>query len=127
MKNIIILAFKNLTRHKKRTILTSAAIAFGIMLLIWMHGLLKWADNESKRNLKGYEFGNFIVSWSWSYRWIPAYSNCKADPRQGEPAAAVSGYHPHKLRYLGIFSPLTYPAEYDDGNCDSKQKFAYLP
>jgi len=61
MKNIVILAFKNLTRHKKRTIITSIAIAFGIALLIWMDGMLKWADNESKRNLKNYEFGNFIV------------------------------------------------------------------
>lgn len=61
MKNIIILAFKNLTRHKKRTIITSIAIAFGIALLIWMHGMLKWADNESRRNLKRYEFGNFTV------------------------------------------------------------------
>lgn len=61
MKNIIILAFKNLTRHKKRTVLTCIAIAFGIALLIWMDGMLKWADNESKRNLKHYEFGNFTV------------------------------------------------------------------
>ena len=56
------LAFKNLTRHKKRTIITSIAISFGIMLLIWMHGMLKWADNESQRNLKKYEFGNFTVT-----------------------------------------------------------------
>ncbi|MBN1897822.1 MAG: ABC transporter permease [Spirochaetes bacterium] len=62
MRNIIILAFKNLARHKKRTIITSVAISFGIMLLIWIHGMLKWADNESQRNLKRYEFGNFTIS-----------------------------------------------------------------
>lgn len=61
MRNIIILAFKNLTRHKKRTIITSIAIAFGIALLIWIDGMLKWADNESKRNIKKYEYGDFIV------------------------------------------------------------------
>lgn len=62
MKTLIFLAFKNLTRHKKRTIITSIAIAFGIALLIWMDGMLKWADNESRRNLKRYEYGNFIIS-----------------------------------------------------------------
>jgi len=62
MKNILFLAYRNLTRHKKRTILTSIAIAFGIGLLIWIDGLLKWADNESRRNLKKYEFGNFVIT-----------------------------------------------------------------
>lgn len=62
MKSIIKLAFKNLTRYKKRTFLTCIAIAFGIAMLIWIDGMLIWADNESKRNLKRYEFGNFIIS-----------------------------------------------------------------
>jgi ABC-type lipoprotein release transport system permease subunit len=62
MKQLLLLAFKNLTRHKKRTIITSIAIGFGIMMMIWMHGMLKWANNESIKNIKTYEFGNFAVS-----------------------------------------------------------------
>lgn len=61
MRNLIVLAFRNLARHVKRTIITCIAIAFGIALLIWMDAMLRWADSESKRNLKKYEFGNFIV------------------------------------------------------------------
>ncbi len=61
IKNLIILSLKNLRRHTKRTIITSVAIAFGIAMLIWTDGMLKWADNESKRNLIRYENGNFIV------------------------------------------------------------------
>ncbi|MDD5065904.1 MAG: FtsX-like permease family protein [bacterium] len=62
MKNLINLAVKNLTRHTKRTLITGIAMAFGIAMLIWMDGMLRWADNESKRNLQRYEFGNFIIS-----------------------------------------------------------------
>ena len=62
MRNILFLAYRNLARHKKRTIITSIAIAFGIALLIWIDGMLLWADNESQRNLKKYEYGNFTVT-----------------------------------------------------------------
>ena len=61
IKTLLILSWKNLKRHTKRTVITSSAISFGIALLIWTDGLLKWADNESKRNLIRYEFGNFII------------------------------------------------------------------
>ncbi len=62
MRNLIVLAFKNLTRHTKRTLITCIAIGFGIAMLIWVDSMLRWADNESKRNLQRYEFGNFIIS-----------------------------------------------------------------
>jgi len=61
IKNLIILSLKNLRRHTKRTVITSIAIGFGIAMLIWVDGMLKWADNESKRNLVRYENGNFLV------------------------------------------------------------------
>jgi len=61
IKNIIALSFKNLKRHTKRTVITSIAIGVGIAMLIWVDGILKWADDESKRNLIGYENGNFLV------------------------------------------------------------------
>jgi ABC-type lipoprotein release transport system permease subunit len=59
---LLTLAFKNLLRHSKRTILTVIGIAVGVALLIWMDGMLRWGDNESKRNLIRYEFGNFVLS-----------------------------------------------------------------
>jgi len=62
MSFLLTLAFKNLSRHKKRTIFTTIGISVGIALLIWMDGMLRWADNESKRNLIRYEFGNFVLS-----------------------------------------------------------------
>lgn len=55
MKFIISLAFKNLTRYKRRTLITAGAIAFGIMMFIMVDSMLKGAEYESVRNLKWYE------------------------------------------------------------------------
>ncbi len=55
MRFIVTLAFKNLTRYKRRTLITAAAIAFGIMMFIMIDSMLKGAEYESVRNLKWYE------------------------------------------------------------------------
>ena len=55
MKFIISLAFKNLTRYKRRTLITAVAIAFGIMMFIMVDSMLRGAEYESVRNLKWYE------------------------------------------------------------------------
>jgi len=55
MKFLISLAFKNLTRYKRRTIITASAIAFGLMMYIFIDSMLVGAEYESVRNLKWYE------------------------------------------------------------------------
>ena len=55
MKFIISLAFKNLTRYKRRTIITASAIAVGLMMFIAVDSLLMGAEYESMRNLRWYE------------------------------------------------------------------------
>ncbi|HAK47075.1 MAG TPA: ABC transporter permease [Spirochaeta sp.] len=55
MKFIISLAFKNLTRYKRRTLITAGAIAVGIMMFIMIDSMLAGAEFESVRNLKWYE------------------------------------------------------------------------
>ncbi len=55
MKFLISFAFKNLTRYKRRTIITALAIAVGIMMYIFVDSMLKGAEYESIRNLKWYE------------------------------------------------------------------------
>lgn len=55
MKFIITLALKNLTRYKRRTLITSSAIAIGLMMFILVDSLLMGAEYESVRNLKWYE------------------------------------------------------------------------
>lgn len=55
MKFLITLAFKNLTRYKRRTVITAAAIAVGLMMFIFIDSMLRGAEYESVRNLKWYE------------------------------------------------------------------------
>lgn len=55
MKFLITLAWKNLSRYRKRTIITAAALAFGLGLYIFMDSMLLGAEIESERNLIWYE------------------------------------------------------------------------
>ncbi len=55
MKFLISLAFKNLTRYKRRTLITAGAIAFGLMMYIFVDSLLLGIEIESVRNLKWFE------------------------------------------------------------------------
>ena len=55
MKFLITLAWKNLSRYRKRTIITAAALAFGLGLYIFMDSMLMGAEIESERNLIWYE------------------------------------------------------------------------
>jgi len=52
---IISLALKNLTRYKRRTIITAVAIAVGLMMYIVVDSILLGAEFESMRNLRWYE------------------------------------------------------------------------
>lgn len=55
MKFLFSLAMKNLTRYKRRTIITASAIALGLMMYIIVDSMLMGAEQESIRNLKWYE------------------------------------------------------------------------
>lgn len=51
-------AWKNLTRHKRRTVITAVALAFGLLLFIVMDSLLAGMFKESNNNLKNAETGD---------------------------------------------------------------------
>lgn len=55
MRFIISLALKNLSRYKRRTIITAVAIAVGLMMYIVVDSVLLGAEFESMRNLRWYE------------------------------------------------------------------------
>lgn len=61
MRFLISLAFKNLTRYKRRTIITAVAIAVGLMMYIIVDSLLLGAELESMRNLRWYETSSVRV------------------------------------------------------------------
>ncbi|MFW5642442.1 MAG: ABC transporter permease [Alkalispirochaeta sp.] len=54
---IAVLAFKNLFRHRRRTIITSGAVAVGLLMFILVDSILLGVEEESNRNLIWYETG----------------------------------------------------------------------
>ena len=61
MKFIIQFAFKNIWRYKRRTIITFAAISFGIAAFVFMDSMLKGFYYESVRNFIDYESGHLKI------------------------------------------------------------------
>jgi ABC-type lipoprotein release transport system permease subunit len=55
MKFIISLALKNLSRYRRRTLITAFAIAIGLMMFIVVDSVLIGVEAESMRNLRWYE------------------------------------------------------------------------
>ena len=71
MKFLFKLAFLNLTRHKRRTLITAGSIAVGILMFIFLDSMLQGADMESIRNLKWYETSSIRITNSdyWENRF----------------------------------------------------------
>ncbi len=80
MKFILQLAMKNLSRYKRRTIITSVAIAFGLMMFIIVDSILRGAQVESVRNLRWYETASLRIYdsnyWEEHY-FLPLESSIK--------------------------------------------------
>ncbi|HOT58763.1 MAG TPA: FtsX-like permease family protein [Spirochaetales bacterium] len=56
------LAWKNLMRYKRRTLITALAIAMGIGMYIGVDSMLKSAEQESERNLHDFETGSGVIT-----------------------------------------------------------------
>ncbi len=86
------MAFLNLARYKKRTMITAGAIAYGLLMLIIMRSLLTGIDSESITNLRLYETaaGRIMVPGYWEDReTFPLEKSF--DPAVVEPLLAASG------------------------------------
>ncbi|MFA6706959.1 MAG: ABC transporter permease, partial [Sphaerochaetaceae bacterium] len=70
MKFILQLALKNLTRYKRRTIITAVAIAVGLSMYIMVDSMLAGVESESMRNLRWYETASMRIvnSEYWEQR-----------------------------------------------------------
>ncbi len=64
------MAFKNLARYKKRTMITAGAIAYGLMMFILIQSLLTGINKESETNLRLYETatGRIMAPGYWEDR-----------------------------------------------------------
>ncbi|MDR0553392.1 MAG: ABC transporter permease, partial [Treponema sp.] len=81
MKSIIELkkiAFRNLARHKVKTILTCAAIAVSVTVYIFMESWIGGMTSESRRNIVNYEMGAAKLQTALYFDKkdeMPAYEN----------------------------------------------------
>ena len=71
MRFLLQLAFKNLTRYKRRTLITAFAIAVGIAMFIYVDSMLAGAEYESVRNLRWYETSSarIMADGYWEERY----------------------------------------------------------
>jgi len=58
MRFLLTLAWKNLSRYRRRTLITAGAIAVGLASFIFIDGWLVGADLQSQRNMIWYETGS---------------------------------------------------------------------
>jgi ABC-type lipoprotein release transport system permease subunit len=72
------IAFRNLARHKVKTILTCAAIAVSVTVYIWMESWIGGMTSESRRNIINYEMGAAKLQTKMYFEKkdeMPAYEN----------------------------------------------------
>ncbi len=91
---IVTLAFKNLFRYRRRTIITAIAIAAGVSMYIFIDGWLQGAQADSVRNLVKFETGSARVMndkyWEQRDFLLPKYDI--PDPARAEAVLEKAGY-----------------------------------
>ncbi|TVR68421.1 MAG: ABC transporter permease [Spirochaetaceae bacterium] len=69
-----VLAFRNLTRHRRRTVVTALAMAVGISIYTSMDSILVGFISEIDRNLVDFEIGNAAITapeyWDERHRYL---------------------------------------------------------
>ena len=68
LRFLLLLAWKNLSRHRRRTIITAGALAVSVAMFIFMDSMLRGIDTDSQRNLVWYETGTGRIVSAAQYR-----------------------------------------------------------
>jgi putative ABC transport system permease protein len=65
---LLILAWRNVFRHRRRTLITAAAISVGLAFMIIMNTMMNGMDKLASRNIIDYETGHFEIFTKGYYR-----------------------------------------------------------
>jgi putative ABC transport system permease protein len=109
MKYLISLAWKNLSRYRRRKIITALAIAVGIVLFIWMDAWLLGTELQTVRNLIGFETGSARVvdKRYWAEKDYKIIKYHLHNPAEIQEALAKAGYtSTQRIEFLGEISKL---------------------
>jgi putative ABC transport system permease protein len=104
MRFLISLAWKNLSRYRRRTIITAVAIAVGIALFIWIDALLLGAEMETVRNLIYFETGpaRIMQKKYWEEKDYMIISYYLEDPEAIQAALKKAGYEStQRISFIG--------------------------
>lgn len=107
-------AFKNLTRHKRRTIITASALAFGLMLFILMDSLLKGAYNESTRNLIEIETGDGKIMSRETFKDLQFLPLGNRVEKPDELITLIDKLGGNGVKRVNINAEMIYTKEYFD-------------
>ena len=79
--NMLAFSIKNLARYKRRTLITSAALAFGILGYIAVDSIVAGANEETERNFVLYETGDSVIVHSeyWEEHELRTLNDTVAD------------------------------------------------
>ncbi len=94
MKFILLLALRNLSRYKRRTLITASAIAFGLMLFFIFDSLIIGMQSDSERNLRDYETSHIRILHQdyWQDRLMRPLDESISDPEELIRALKENGY-----------------------------------
>ena len=94
MRFLAVLAWKNLSRYRRRTLITAAALAVGLAIFVLMDSMLLGAERESERNLVWYESGSarILAEGAWADK-----QRLPLEPALQRPGALLA-----RLAALGI-------------------------
>jgi ABC-type lipoprotein release transport system permease subunit len=109
MKFLISLAWKNLSRYRRRTIITAVAIAVGIALFIWIDAWLLGAELETVRNLLQFETGpaRIMDKKYWAEKDYKIIKYHLDNPAEIQAALSEAGYEStQRISFLGEISKL---------------------
>lgn len=107
-------AFKNLTRHKRRTMITASALAFGLMLFILMDSLLKGAYNESTRNLIEIETGDGKIMSRETFKDLQFLPLGNRVEKPDELITLIDKLGGNGVKRVNINAEMIYTKEYFD-------------
>ena len=62
MKKVIKLAWRNIWRNWRRTVLTSMAVAFAVLFIIFVRSYIKGITESSLKNLTNIEIGHIKIA-----------------------------------------------------------------
>jgi ABC-type lipoprotein release transport system permease subunit len=111
------LAVKNLSRYKRRTIITAVAIAVGIAMFLIVDSMLLGVEQESERNLKWYETASLRIhtrAW-WEDRLFLPLDDAIEEPTPIVEMLVHSGYQAVSRTRFAAELILGYEEFGDDG------------